>query len=254
MDQSTTPDLPSVKHKIVLLGDQSVGKTSIITRFMYDTFEGQYNATIGIDFASKTVYMEKEVAPEVRQTAEGEPASQKPKVVAYNARLHVWDTAGQERFRSLIPSYIRNSAATIVVYDIASRDSFLSSFRWIDDVRAERGSEVVVMLVGNKKDLAVDGREVSAEEAQKKAESYNCLFTEVSAKTGAGIKAMFRQVAAALPAPDLTDQDGDGTGGNGNNSANQNRTSNPFLVTPSTMRETDAARQALGNRNTGGVG
>ncbi|KAF8291011.1 small GTP-binding protein RAB6 [Trypanosoma cruzi] len=100
----------------------------------------------------------------------------------------------QERFRSLIPSYIRNSSGTIVVYDITSRASFLGTFKWIDEVRAERGDSVVIFLVGNKLD-AQEKRVVSTEEAQKKAEEYNLVFMEVSAKQGKNVKALFRKMA-----------------------------------------------------------
>ena len=85
-------------------------------------------------------------------------------------RLQLWDTAGQERFRSLIPSYIRDSTVAVVVYDITSMapdscamllslplladgNSFQQTNKWIEDVRAERGN-VIIMLVGNKTDLA----------------------------------------------------------------------------------------------------
>lgn len=105
---------PLAKYKIVFLGDQGVGKTSIITRFMYDSFDKnyqvtsiyissifyllmEYKATIGIDFLSKTMYLEDRTV-----------------------RLQLWDTAGQERFRSLIPSYIRDSSVAVIVYDITS--------------------------------------------------------------------------------------------------------------------------------------
>lgn len=71
----------------------------------------------------------------------------------------LWDTAGQERFRSLIPSYIRDSSVAVVVFDVTNRASFLNSSEWIKDVRTERGNEVVIMLVGNKTDLA-DRRQV----------------------------------------------------------------------------------------------
>eukprot|EP00605_Chrysophyceae_sp_TOSAG23-4_P002659 GSChrysophyteH1.ASY1.ANO1.2935.1 assembled CDS len=100
------------KYKIVFLGDQGVGKTSIITRFMYDSFDKLYQATIGIDFLSKTMYLEDRTV-----------------------RLQLWDTAGQERFRSLIPSYIRDSSVAVI------------------DVRNERGNDVIIVLVGNKTDL-----------------------------------------------------------------------------------------------------
>jgi Ras-related protein Rab-6A len=88
---------PLRKFKLVFLGEQSVGKTSLITRFMYDNFDAQYAATIGIDFLSKTMYLDDRTV-----------------------RLQLWDTAGQERFRSLIPSYIRDSSVAIVVYDVTS--------------------------------------------------------------------------------------------------------------------------------------
>ena len=83
------------KFKLVFLGEQSVGKTSLITRFMYDSFDSTYQATIGIDFLSKTMHLDDQTV-----------------------RLQLWDTAGQERFRSLIPSYIRDSNVAIIVYDI----------------------------------------------------------------------------------------------------------------------------------------
>jgi len=166
------------KYKLVFLGDQSVGKTSIITRFMYDTFDNNYQATIGIDFLSKTMYLEDRTI-----------------------RLQLWDTAGQERFRSLIPSYIRDSSVAIVVYDITNRTSFLDTTRWIEDIRAERGNDVILMLVGNKTDLS-DKRLVSVEEGEAKAKEYGAMFIESSAKAGYNVKPLFRQVAMALPGMD----------------------------------------------------
>ncbi|XP_072285353.1 ras-related protein Rab-6B-like isoform X2 [Pyxicephalus adspersus] len=121
---------PLRKFKLVFLGEQSVGKTSLITRFMYDSFDNTYQATIGIDFLSKTMYLEDRTV-----------------------RLQLWDTAGQERFRSLIPSYIRDSTIAVVVYDITNLNSFQQTSKWIDDMRTERGSDVIIMLVGNKMDL-----------------------------------------------------------------------------------------------------
>ena len=107
MDSATGENM-QVKYKIVFLGDQSVGKTSLILRFTQDTFDGNYQvflcfhltlqATIGIDFLSKTMYVDDKMV-----------------------RLQLWDTAGQERFRSLIPSYIKDSSVAVVVYDITSK-------------------------------------------------------------------------------------------------------------------------------------
>ena len=109
--------MPSSKQsfKIVFLGDQSVGKTSIIHRFKYDQFEDNYNATIGIDFITQKMYIEDKTIT-----------------------LNLWDTAGQEKFKSLIPSYIKDSQAIVVVYDITNQDSFESISKWIEDARALR--------------------------------------------------------------------------------------------------------------------
>lgn len=123
-------------------------------------------------------------------------------------RLQLWDTAGQERFRSLIPSYIRDSTVAVVVYDITSKfilgfgyrlessitlyifidaNSFHQTSKWIDDVRTERGSDVIIMLVGNKTDLS-DKRQVSTEEGERKAKELNVMFIETSAKAGYNVK------------------------------------------------------------------
>lgn len=97
----STANAGKYKYKIVFLGNQNVGKTSIIHRFIYETFEDNYQATIGIDFMSQKMYVE-------------------DKVII----LNLWDTAGQERFKSLIPSYIKDSAVAIVCFDITNMESF----------------------------------------------------------------------------------------------------------------------------------
>ncbi|KAK6298872.1 hypothetical protein J4Q44_G00303820 [Coregonus suidteri] len=217
---------PLRKFKLVFLGEQSVGKTSLITRFMYDSFDNTYQATIGIDFLSKTMYLEdRTIRLQLWDTAGQERfRSLIPSYIRDSAaavvRLQLWDTAGQERFRSLIPSYIRDSTIAVVVYDITNLNSFQQTSKWIDDVRTERGSDVIIMLVGNKTDLA-DKRQVSVEAAERKArelnviqitteegeqraKELNVMFIETSAKTGYNVKQLFRRVAAALPGMDST--------------------------------------------------
>ncbi|XP_016153684.1 PREDICTED: ras-related protein Rab-41 isoform X3 [Ficedula albicollis] len=117
------------------------------------------------------------------------------------ARLQLWDTAGQERF--LIPSSIRDSAVALIVFDITNLNSFQQTSKWIDDVRTERGSDVIIMLVGNKTDLA-DKRQITTEEGEQRAKELNVMFIETSAKTGYNVKQLFRRVAAALPGMDST--------------------------------------------------
>jgi len=148
---------------------------------MYDNFDRHYQATIGIDFLSKTMYLEDRTV-----------------------RLQLWDTAGQERFRSLIPSYIRDSSVAVVVYDVSNRASFLNTGKWVDDVRQERGNDVVICLVGNKTDLGNDKRQVSTEEGEERAAKDGLLFMECSAKAGYNVKSLFRKLATALPGADAT--------------------------------------------------
>ncbi|KAL0994264.1 hypothetical protein UPYG_G00119990 [Umbra pygmaea] len=200
---------PLRKFKLVFLGEQSVGKTSLITRFMYDSFDNTYQATIGIDFLSKTMYLEdRTIRLQLWDTAGQERfRSLIPSYIRDSAaavvRLQLWDTAGQERFRSLIPSYIRDSTVAVVVYDITNVNSFQQTTKWIDDVRTERGSDVIIMLVGNKTDLA-DKRQVAIEEGERKAKELNVMFIETSAKAGYNVKQLFRRVAAALPGMEST--------------------------------------------------
>jgi len=177
---------PLKRTKIVLLGDQSVGKTSLITRFMYDNFDNNYQATIGIDFLSKTMYLEDRTV-----------------------RLQLWDTAGQERFRSLIPSYIRDSSVAIVVFDITNRQSFLSTSQWIEEVRSERQNDVIIALVGNKADLN-DKRQVTWEEGNAKATELDIMFMETSAKAGHNVKGLFKKIAMSLPGIGNDEQKSDG--------------------------------------------
>lgn len=186
------------KYKIVFLGEQGVGKTSLITRFMYDTFDDNYQATIGIDFLSKTMYLDDKTI-----------------------RLQLWDTAGQERFRSLIPSYIRDSRVAIVVYDITKRKSFEFIDKWIEDVKNERGEEnVILCVVGNKSDLTEE-RQVTTEEGEKKAQLLGAkIFMETSTKAGYNVKNLFKKIAKSLPEfqdSDVNPLDANGANGNRNN-------------------------------------
>ncbi|XP_029815006.1 ras-related protein Rab-41 [Manacus vitellinus] len=147
---------------------------------MYDSFDNTYQATIGIDFLSKTMYLEDRTI-----------------------RLQLWGTAGQERSLSLLPSSTRDSAVALIVFGTTNLNSFQQTSKWIDDVRTERGSDVIIMLVGNKTDLA-DKRQITTEEGEQRAKELNVMFIETSAKTGYNVKQLFRRVAAALPGMDST--------------------------------------------------
>src|SRR5258707_11876020 len=97
---------------------------------------------------------------------------------------------------------------------LLDRQSFLSTSKWIDDVRSERGNDVIIVLVGNKADLS-DKRychchvfnriadlffsQVTLEEATAKATQLNIMFMETSAKAGHNVKSLFKKIAMSLP-------------------------------------------------------
>ena len=116
--------------KLIFLGDQYVGKSSILNRFYQDKFEADYQATIGLDFHSKNV------------TINGN-----------NIRLLLYDTAGQEKFKSLIPMYIRDANIILVVYDITNRDTFTHTEHWVNETKDLKRDDAIFVLVGNKIDL-----------------------------------------------------------------------------------------------------
>ena len=128
------------KFKIIFLGDQGVGKSSILNRFAQDKFEAEYQATIGLDFHSKNA------------TINGA-----------NVRLLLYDTAGQEKFKSLIPMYIRDANIIIVVYDITVKESFTNTSHWVNETKDLKKEDAIFVLVANKIDLE-EKRQVSVKE------------------------------------------------------------------------------------------
>lgn len=173
-------------------------------------------ATIGVDFLSKTMYLEdRTVRLQIWDTAGKHTASGScgparagaPALCLGGPQNSVapccrFPFAGQERFRALAPSYIRDSQVAVVVYDVSSRASFLNVPQWIADARAVQGSDAVLALVGNKSDLGAD-RQVSLEEAEAKARDLGVMvFLETSAREGHNIKALFHRLASALPHSD----------------------------------------------------
>merc|ERR1719461_2157656 len=113
-------------------------------------------------------------------------------------RLQLWDTAGQERFRSLIPSYIRDSSVAVVVYAINDHDSFRAVDKWVEEVRAEREEQVIIFVVGNKTDLEGQ-RRISVHDGKQKARTLKAYFMETSAKDNDNINKLFDEIAERLP-------------------------------------------------------
>ena len=154
-------------YKIVIIGDQHVGKTSILSKYKYEAVEEDYAPTVGIDFLTKNVFLEDKTI-----------------------RLIMWDTAGQERFKSLIPSYLKNANSIILTFDITSKNSFNSLNKWLEDIKNHVQDGVFIVLCGNKIDLN-NKRQVSFEDAKKFAKDKDLIYVETSAITGDGIKNLF---------------------------------------------------------------
>ena len=159
--QRTMPPASQVtgKTKVTIVGDAGVGKTSIVHSFIHGKFEKDYQATIGVDFLSKTIHVEGKAV-----------------------RFKIWDTAGQERFQSLIPNYIRDSDMVLLVYSIDNRESFDNTGKWVETIRNNsREGGVVIVLVANKNDLEGETL-VTKEDGMKKARTLGVYFTETTAK------------------------------------------------------------------------
>ena len=156
-------------YKIVIIGDQHVGKTSILSRYKYETVESTYSPTVGIDFLTKNVILEDKTV-----------------------RLIMWDTAGQERFKSLIPSYLKNANCIILTYDISNKSTFTSLNNWYNDAKEHVDENVLFVICGNKIDL---NRDVTKEEIENFSNEKNIpFFVEVSALTGEGVDDLFNQI------------------------------------------------------------
>jgi len=161
-------------YKIVVIGDINVGKTSILSRFRYGSFEQSYMPTLGIDFFTKNLFYEDKTI-----------------------RLILWDTAGQERFRSLIPSYLKNADCIIIVYDITNKESFYSLTHWLNDAKNNTVEGTIFVICGNKIDLK-EKRVVTNEEVDEYIKKENLLYVECSAQNGEGIKELFNLIAKNL--------------------------------------------------------
>ncbi|KAF8174544.1 ras-domain-containing protein [Pholiota molesta] len=199
MAPTTTSANQPINVKILLIGNSSVGKSSLLLRFSDEQWlpEDESSATIGVDFRVH-----------------------KMDIKGKKVKLSIWDTAGQERFRTITSSYYRGAQGIILVYDVANRESFEALPRWYSELETYVSSSVVKILVGNKVDKEFS-RQVPTSEAEKFAARMSSLFIETSAKTSIGVKEAFTDVVEKiLDTPELWDQSSgggrsQGTGGGG---------------------------------------
>jgi small GTP-binding protein len=161
--------------KVVMLGSQTVGKSSIVTRLIRGTFTVESVSTIGAVFQSKTVT-----------------------VGDIQVKLQIWDTGGSERYRSMAPMYFRDADAAILVYDMTSMQSFQELEIWLKSLLEQGPESIVVALAGNKCDLT-GNRSVSTEMAQRFVSDNGIpIHLETSALSGENVDAIFTQVAGRV--------------------------------------------------------
>jgi small GTP-binding protein len=154
--------------KIALLGDSSVGKTNLVLRFTENTFTVNIPPTIGYDYKSKTIILNK---------------SKK------KAKLQIWDTAGQERYMSLCKTVFQRVDGVMLVYDITQLITFENILKWINIIR-DYNDLMPIILIGNKIDK-INERLVTFENGEKLAAENNIKFMETSALTGENVDDAF---------------------------------------------------------------
>lgn len=157
--------------KLLLIGDSSVGKSSLLLRFAEDSFSHTFISTIGVDFKTRTIDIDGE-----------------------QVKLSIWDTAGQERFRTITAAYYRGANGIVLVYDITSESSFNSIRGWIRNIEEHASENVCKILVGNKADME-DRRVVTKEQGQQLASEFKIQFFETSAKADINVEEAFVSIA-----------------------------------------------------------
>jgi len=182
--------------RLLMVGDSSCGKTSLVLRFDQNVFSTKFVTTIGVDYRDKMVKVE------------GAPM-----------RLQLWDTAGQERFRSLTSNFFGRADGFVLCYDISNRPSFDHVIGWMRDIRTRAPPDCDIVLCGNKSDLDAD-RVVTTDEGRMLADEYGVQFFETSALTGGNVEGMFMALATTIKHKRIDELEaaggaaaGDGVGG-----------------------------------------
>eukprot|EP00731_Ephydatia_muelleri_P021383 Em0013g1110a len=167
-----------MEHKVVMLGQQACGKTSLVERYMKGTFRGgDYHSTIGAAFVTTKI-----------------------DVGGKQVIMGIWDTAGTERYESMTRIYYRGASVAVVCFDLSEIKSFDRAKHWVDELRnCEENCKIY--LCGTKLDL-VKGDTWTHENIRHLANAYaielNAIFVETSAATGENVASLFRQIAEVL--------------------------------------------------------
>ncbi len=161
--------------KLILGGEGGVGKTSMVHRFVEDSFQTDYKSTIGTSIMKKECEF---------------------KGLESKVRFVIWDLAGQAQFKRVRQTYVANAEAGILVYDVTRNETLESLENWFKEIKSV-SQTISMILVGNKIDLEKD-RVVSTEQGEELARKLNLSYIETSAKTGENINDAFKMLALQM--------------------------------------------------------
>ena len=203
--------------KLVCIGDSGTGKSSLTIRLCEGRFSPHHDVTIGVEFGSRIVAVG---PPASNPTSPKSLDSARPsgEVKQKKMKLSLWDTAGQETYKSITRSYFRGASGALLVYDITRRSTFEHATGWLHDLRQIAEEGIVVILVGNKSDLAssstvasemangeaqgledANKRAVTVEEAQEWCKKNGVMtYVETSARSGQNVEKAFLEVAERI--------------------------------------------------------
>ena len=159
--------------KVVLVGESGVGKTSIITQFIDETFQEDQQSTTGGTFSTKSVICDG----------------------GRILKFEIWDTAGQERYRSLTKMFYKDANAAILVYDITRKDSFeeLKNY-WAEQIKESTAQGIILVIAANKSDL-FEHEAIEESVAREFAQQLGAIYIATSAKNSSGINNLFEEIA-----------------------------------------------------------
>ncbi|KAL1306599.1 hypothetical protein AAFC00_005283 [Neodothiora populina] len=208
--------------KIVSLGDSGSGKSSLTIRLCEGRFSPHHDVTIGVEFGSRIIPVGPPASLALKindpasetsadeSNAERPPSSSSQDAKQKHMKLSLWDTAGQETYKSITRSYFRGASGALLVFDITRRSTFDAVTPWLHDLRQIAEENIVVILVGNKSDLASastvtddptseNKRQVTRQEAEDWCQRNKVMqYVETSAKSGENVERAFLEVAERI--------------------------------------------------------
>ena len=157
------------KCQLLIIGNSTVGKTSILSKYSSKQFNENYLATVGLDFCTKDEIIDNKII-----------------------RIKIWDTAGQERFKALTKCFFQKAQGVMIVFDLTNRKTFDDLKLWIDTLNSQI-NDVPTIVIGNKKDLPM--RVVDEKTASDFAKEHKYHYYETSAKTGENVELTIKELA-----------------------------------------------------------